>query len=237
MQGALCGFIASVITHPLDVVCTQIQRNGRSTKSTINHIWRSQGWKGFYVGCRFNFVISPIYYGFLFPAYSIMKTKMSSSLAGVISAMICSFIVNPLYVLKVREQNSLVNKCNISPRSILTNEGIASFYKGYGITVMKSLELGVQMPVYEKLKDVGISPGISMFIARCTVNTFFYPSEVIRLRLRNDGNSFAVIFQSIVKERCWYAGFVTYSIKSVTKACIVFALYDVFTLTSKTLRS
>lgn len=225
-KSAFAGLTAALITQPWEVIITQVQISRQKPLPAARRIRQSQGWRGFFAGLRFNFATMPIFFGLYFPAYQYLKDQnISSAPAGVAASLMGSFIVNPFYVMKVREQNQLVYKSNTSALDILRREGPRAFYKGYGLTMLKSADYAITMPLYETLKQYVPTP-IATAIAKAAAITITYPLEILRLRVRNQTHQPTEIIKKITAQRAWYNGYATYLTKSASRAVIIFWIYE-----------
>lgn len=192
-------------------------------------IWKKEGIRGFYRGCQFNFIISPLFYGVYFYIYGYSKKFNKEGklhltfLSGVTCSSIASLYVNPFYVIKTRRQNNLVYTSNIDFLSIIKREGIKALYKGYVWTLLKNIEMGVQMSIYETLKDRTYVP-LAAFTSKIIAATLTYPIETIRTRVRTYIHK--PTLKQLIKEGNLFKGYSISMISSVSKSVITFSVYD-----------
>eukprot|EP00128_Syssomonas_multiformis_P012893 Colp12_sorted_trinity150504_noHs@13727 len=223
VAGATAGIITTVITGPLDVVKTRLQQHHfadpkhrpHGSGVTLREIMREEGIRGWYRG------LVPTLLGILptwaiyFPAYESYKSILAKKLgmtyqttfvhviAAIAAGGTCAVFTNPLWVVKTR----MMTQCATSDyhyhstmdafRKILKAEGVYGMYKGLAPSLLGAVHVGIQFPLYEKLKvyfqeckgvseelnqtDIVVASSISKIIA----SVAWYPHEVIRTRLQN----------------------------------------------------
>lgn len=236
-QGAFSGLVAAIILQPLSLITTQSQVINRSPLKTSINIFKSQGIKGYYKGLSYNLYIAPLFYGIYLPIYHHFKGDDNISIvkATIISYCTASLIINPIYVLRVRAQNKLVMDSNSTLGLLWKKEGIRGLYKGYGISLFKGIELILQMPIQEKLKEYLPVP-LATFVARSIGVTITYPLEVLRVKIRNEPRTPKKIALELLKSPSnWYRGYSVYTLRSSSKAMIVFTLYE-YLLNSRSIK-
>ena len=228
MDGMLAGLISATLLHPLDVIKTQTQVSKKSLTSCIKSIYQLSGIKGYWRGCGYNIAISPTFYGIYFYTYNLStnrKSKYNNPLInGITASLLGGFVVNPFYVLKTRAQN----KEYIKPITRINH-----YYRGFGLTAIKTPEMGIQMYIYEKLYDYNIL--IAIIISKIIASTITYPIDVFRTKQRTFNTSFKEnMFKLIMVNlstntfKKIYKGYTVHAISSVIRSSLVFSLYELF---------
>lgn len=184
---------AMVVCSPLEVIRSQAQITGRSTsvKSLISDIYKTQSIKGFYRGLGASVITQPSFWMIYMPTYSYLKNEypdtskfVTSSVAGAIG----SVFTNPLWVLRTRLQTEAIrgdtNKYSSFFQNAIRKEGVTSLWKGWGIALVKNLQMGIQLPLYEALREKEYNPLVSGAIAKFAASSLVYPLDVIRTNVR-----------------------------------------------------
>lgn len=259
-QGFVAGIASTILTHPLDTIkiyqqVTSRSLNGGMIKSikTIS----DQGWlKGFYRGGLVNCMSMGVFYGCFFPTYDLLKRQIDPLVGqntisgrfwcGYLSGLWGSFVGNPLYVLKIRQQSSLVKvNCNgqliantsasSAPtliQKIYGERGIRGFWSGYSLTIFRNLELGLQLPLYEMFKDYNIPPMYAGFMSKLISSSITYPFDTCRTLIRNgDRSKLRILCNNLYQTegvRGFYRGYLLYAGRSVPASAITFTIYELF---------
>jgi solute carrier family 25 folate transporter 32 len=198
---------SSAIVYPLDILKTQYQvaRVNRNINPSVldisKNIIKKQGLKGFYRGLGPHLTTYPFFWGVYFetnrlnfkPTGYLYLDKVFMAYA---SGFIAGTLANPLWVIKTRFQteilktygsdNKIIPKVSYVQftKNMYKNEGIASFWKGWGTTQLNNLKLGVQFPLYDFLKDKTENIFFSSTFAKLLSSTVFYPLDLIRTNQR-----------------------------------------------------
>lgn len=129
--------------------------------------------------------------------------------SGTVSSMVNVFFMNPLFVLKTKMQldqrRCSSNKLIQCAKEIWVKERINGFFRGNSASLVGCLEPGIYFVIYEELKKWNTVGGMftqhvqntsilpaslqcmyASVISKLISNTLFYPTEVIRTRLRQD---------------------------------------------------
>lgn len=167
---------------------------------------------------------------------------------------------NPIWLVKTRLQLDQSPACNGSSvmrciRAIWHQNGPRGFYKGIQASYLGIAETSLHFVVYEDLKrrllrhsrgvdgpsssSLGVSRGDEIFycsIASTCSKSFAtvvcYPHEVLRTRLRQEGNKYTGLMQTlrlIVAEegpRALYRGMLTHFMRQIPNTCIVLTTYE-----------
>ncbi|EFA76024.1 mitochondrial substrate carrier family protein [Heterostelium album PN500] len=269
--GCGAGAAASLVTTPLDVLKTTIQVRRKGDGITV---WRTftemvdkKGVRGLFVGLKPTLVGLVPSWAIYFSSYSYFKSKLgqllhtdpsTSSGLHMIAAMgagaTTSTITNPIWVIKTRlitqEMSGRERRYTGIAQSfvsIIKEEGVAGLYKGLGPSLLGLIHVGVQLPLYEKLKmimkekkqkelqmfDIVLASSASKIVASIVA----YPHEVLRSRLQDNSphspfklkGGLLANFKQIINEegfRGLYKGMGVNLIR-VTPACaITFTSYE-----------
>lgn len=137
-------------------------------------------------------------------------TSRSSYAAGGAWATTC-LLLNPLFVLKTKQQTQLVRASRGAPlkysglwssfRVVVAEQGVGGLYVGTAAAMAGFPGAMIQMPLYEYLKRGGVGEGViggggsedavsyarvatSSAVSASCVGVLMYPVEVVRLRLQ-----------------------------------------------------
>jgi len=181
--------------------------------------------------------------------------------SGTLSSMINVLFMNPLFVLKTKmqldERRCSGNKVFQCAKEIWAKERINGFFRGNSASLAGCLEPGIYFMIYEEMKKyntVGnmfslhlqqtsiIPASLQCIVASCTSklisNTLFYPTEVVRTRLRQDDldkqgrrkyNKFFKTLRTIWAEEGangLYGGLKVHFIKTIPFTMITFLVYE-----------
>lgn len=193
MYGWVSNGAAMLLCNPLEVIRTQSQvtASNSTVKTLITDVYKKQSIKGFYKGLGASLTTQPSFWLIYMPTYEYLKEEypnlpkfVTSNVAGSIGAL----ITNPLWVLRARIQTEVLRgdsiKYNTFFQNTIRNEGIASLWKGGGIALFKNLQMGIQLPLYEYLRDNGYNPFLSGVCGKMVASTVFYPLDVVRTNVR-----------------------------------------------------
>lgn len=225
---------ASILTHPLDVARTKlaVQRtleNGekpryKGTGGTLRRVFREEGFRGLFRGIAPAVASHAPAAAVFFSTYSFVKTRVpdsyqspllprglvpSSLAAGCAWSTTC-VLLNPLFVLKTKQQTQLVRANRSAPlkytgivssfRVVIAEQGVRGLYAGVLAAMAGAPGAMIQMPLYEFLKgganlsspspfepEQPPSPAHIALSSACSascVGIVMYPMEVVRLRLQ-----------------------------------------------------
>lgn len=217
--------LASIATHPLDVVRTKlaVQRQLRGTEpprykgtlGTLRRVFREEGVRGLFRGITPAVVSHAPAAAIFFSTYSFLKMRvpdalspsqlprdisMSSWAAGGAWSCTC-LLLNPLFVLKTKQQTQLVRTSRDAPlkytgllssfRVVVSEQGFRGLYVGTAAAMAGFPGAMIQMPLYEYLKRSGPDDvpshtrvAASSAVSASTAGVLMYPVEVVRLRLQ-----------------------------------------------------
>jgi solute carrier family 25 folate transporter 32 len=115
---------------------------------------------------------------------------------------------------------------------VYKTEKITHFFAGYPSTALNNLKLGIQIPLYDYLKDnkqlnTFYSAGISKFIS----TTLFYPLDIIRTLQRNSSETLSIpkSLKLIYKQNGFtgfYRGVILYNFYSTPNFIILMYITD-----------
>jgi solute carrier family 25 folate transporter 32 len=207
--------IASTIVYPLDVIKTQYQYDGFNKKislsvnKVIQNIYIKNGIFGYFKGVSPHLITYPIFWTsyFYINSHDIKLTSYKYAnkiFMSFIAASGASIITNPLFVIKIRVQTTILkDKKNVHTtyiklvKSIYKFEGLNGFYKGLASTLTSNLKMGFQMPLCDFLKEKylfskylqnnnydRLNTISSYVIGKLSCSTIFYPLDLIRTTQR-----------------------------------------------------
>ena len=188
--GFMANAAALCITQPIDTIKTRFQVRPDSTVSEVARgIYANHGARGFYAGLTPNLATYPIFWAAFFGSNQVMKDVTVSENRHVdkfckyyTSGMIGSAIANPLFVLKIRSQNTCAPIREVVRQ--VEQTGYRTYYRGLGATYINNLKLGIQFPLYDLFKDRTQSVALSSFGAKTVSSAVLYPFELIRTQQR-----------------------------------------------------
>lgn len=134
------------------------------------------------------------------------KTFLQSFCIGAVSGTLSSIILQPLDMVKTRQQ--LLPRLNIFQHTkyILRHEGVLAFWKGLVPTLARTVPgVGVYFSALSSLQstclgDIPPSPTQSLVLgcaARCTAGILFIPVTVIKTRFESGVYAYNGIFQAL----------------------------------------
>lgn len=181
--------------------------------------------------------------------------------SAVVSGGFADLFCNPMFVVRTRMQTEALHSLMSNNSRIRTQQngiiqtirglyiegGITIFWRGLTASLLGLSHVGIQFPVYEKLKaearqrspsnqesplDLLLSSGLSKMIA----TTLTYPHEVVRSRMmdyRSDGNTaqngLINTCRRITQNEGWgalYTGIHVSMLRVVPNCCITFMTYE-----------
>jgi len=236
--GLTGSIIAVSLTHPIEVLKTNYQVLGNSTTQissfgTIKYIYNNRGFKGFFKGLPVSLTSQPVFWGTFYQTKSLnlhfSSDKINNSIINnLVCGLVGSLVANPLYVLKTRFQARTNTQTYFKMASdMYKNEKFTQFFAGYPSTALNNLKLGIQLPLYDYLKDnkqfnTFYSAGISKFIS----TSIFYPLDIIRTLQRNSSEILSIpnSLKLIYKQNGFtgfYRGVILYNIYSTPNFIIL----------------
>lgn len=168
----LAGGAVSVITSPLQIVKTTQQLRPQFTmKGALDHVLRGRGAKNLFVGFAPHLYCECFGRGAYFLSYEYLKREMASGqqdanksltlwqrmMAASVSGMSCWTIIYPADVIRCRMYALAANSSSQAQatslevtRSMWRTGGVASFFRGFGLTVVRAGPVAaVVLPVYD----------------------------------------------------------------------------------------
>lgn len=207
IKGYGANAIAITLTQPLEVLRIQSQICDKPLSVLSKNIYQTQHIKGFYRGLGASLVTQPVYWSIFFPLYHYLENNTSwngfitSNVAGTIGVV----ATNPLWVLRTRLQaeSIVADKEPIKYRNFFTRiiqkEGFLSLYKGTPITLVKNLQMGIQMPLYKLLKqDYEVNPLIAGALSKLVSSSIVYPMDTIRTNVRTHRGT--ITYYTVIKD-------------------------------------
>lgn len=165
IAGAGAGTVATAVTYPFDLFRTRFAAQGHvhvypALRSAIASVIRDEGWRGMYRGLTASIIQIVPYMGLLFGTYepcrkllegSAVPSGWESAIAGFIAGSASKTGVFPLDLIRKRLQvqgptrkeyflKDIPVYAGLSRtiRKIWQREGMRGFYKGLGISLLKS---------------------------------------------------------------------------------------------------
>jgi len=240
---------------------------------SIQEIYISDGIRGCFRGLGATLATVPTFWGIYFPLYEGFKSSIldwsseygngghnhhalvhlsSAMTAGAIADVIC----NPMFLVRTRMQTEALHyfQLPLSDRrphgmmrtalGLYKEGGLPIFWRGLSASLMGLGHVGIQFPVYERLKaearkrspngeesplDLLLASGLS----KMTAAVITYPHEVIRSRMMDArgvaGKNIVRTFQHIVQKEGYgglYVGLRVSLFRVVPNCCVTFVSYE-----------
>ena len=155
----MCATTVSVILgYPFDTVKTRMQTKMFSgVIDCVKTTFGNEGLIGFYRGVTMPFVGLVAKRTFQFRIYDECLKYTNSWMSGFIASSFMSPLGNPISVIKIRMQDSTINKYNgitTCIKDIYKTNGISGFFRGVYPNLMKDIMFGtLYLGLYGYLKD------------------------------------------------------------------------------------
>ena len=167
--------------------------------------------------------------------------------AAMVAGIICTFLVNPFYTLKMRMLTQTENHRSMMQtlKHMVQTEGVLSLWKGVVPSLFGTTEGAIQLAVFENLTRmlgalfVGSAllgaPSsvhfISGFLSKAVSTLLTYPYQVIRARLMAAHSPYTGLMDCIRKTklegwRAFYQGLLPNLTRQLTPAGIFFMVYN-----------
>lgn len=244
------------------------------TFGTLRRVFQEEGMRGLFRGITPAVASHAPAAAVFFSTYSFVRYRVPESMqpanlhkdvvpcalgAGAGWATTC-LLLNPLFVLKIKQQTQLVRADSNSPlkytglissfRVILREQGVRGLYVGVGASMAGAPGAMIQMPLYEYLKrgpfrNEGDPPpsnarvAVASATSTSAVSLLVYPTEVVRLRLQAQGDpsSRASTYKGIIDcckkifvnegIQSFYRGLGTSLIRTVPQSAIGLSCYEI----------
>jgi len=235
--------IATFLTNPIEVIKTQYQiaHHLKLRQIPIN-VYHFHGYRGFFRGVTSNCIIFPVFWAvfFEYKRHNFQPTKnqlLNNCINVYIASIIGSTLCNPIQVLKTRLQTSSLYKINHNSftfaKEMFMKEGIKSFFKGYKLTIINNLQLIIQFPLYDYLKEKTDSVLISSTISKLVADLAFYPLGLVRTVQRDQRENISLknLFIQIYKKngiRSFYRGATIFTFLSMPNFILMMLIRDKF---------
>lgn len=270
--GSVAARIASVSTHPLDVARTKLAtdrwtRGGGApryvgTYGTLRRVFIEEGARGLMRGVWPAVLCNAPAAAMFFGVYKGVSARLPcnetcrNGTAAAVSWVVTCLALNPLFLLKIKQQTQLVRADRRAPlkyaglfssaRVVLREQGIRGLYAGTLAACAGFPGAMGQMALYEYLKKAGSEPdaipstgrvAAASSVSSAAVGVAAYPLEVVRLRLQAQGpgrveEQYSGIvdgFRKIFKNegfRSFYRGCGTALIRSVPQSAIALSSFE-----------
>ncbi len=249
------GTVAGLFTHPIDVWKTRLQTQAWRNSSYLK-IMSSNPYSGVGVGLLSYMPSKAISLGTYGLSKNVLQENFNLSntsvniIAGTTASIITATIMCPLYVIKTLKQiqqkdgtNAMPSSWNIA-KSLWKEGGFKYFYRGLSVSILGSSEMISQFIIYEKFKN---SDALSRFnniigsdnnfstsalaggLSKMTTTVIFYPLDVIRTRMREQGNkNVKSVLNCMIKNgpKSFYNGLFLQICKSSLSSAILFGIYE-----------
>ena len=208
MEGFVAGTVSSVICHPLETIHTNLQLK---QKICIRNVYN-----GFIPGI----MSKSIFYGTFFPLYKTFLENNCGVFSGYFASNVASVLSNPFFVLKTRHQLSQFDTF----RHIVRKEGVGGCFKGLGITFLKNIELGIQLPVYDYLRKNEIDLLFASVVSKLFATSLSYPLDTMRTIQRSEKRIWTIL--QLARQTGLYNGYMFYIFRSIPHTMITFYIYE-----------
>ncbi|KAH7920911.1 carnitine/acyl carnitine carrier [Leucogyrophana mollusca] len=169
IAGTVAGIAGLLVSHPFDTVKVRFQNPDtsakyRSTFHALVTIAREERFRGLYKGVTSPLVTCAFMNGLVFASYKFftrvqlgdenaIPTLAQVALAGTCCGVVSSVITTPTELIKIRQQNVLVENPGISTLGVALNiyrqRGIRGLYRGFGATILRDTGYGAYFLAYE----------------------------------------------------------------------------------------
>lgn len=164
VAGTTQATLVTIVGYPFDTMKVKMQASGQNTWSTIKHITRTEGLKGFYKGATMPWLSHLVKRPIQYPLSEWMKTRDELNFMGAgknffigwSSGFLGPIFGTPLQVMKIRAQLNNEKKISFGKLSkeIYKESGLKGFYRGIGPTFMKDSLFGASfIGFYYTLRD------------------------------------------------------------------------------------
>lgn len=256
VSGMLAGVITCVAFYPLECMEARLQVSA-SQKSGIGEtkpklglggiakqMMAQEGVTAFYKGLLPTLLGSALNWGLYFGIYeyqnNVWKQTHEPSIMGylrsaVIAGVVCTVVVNPFWVLKIRLATSKGSIGMIQAlQNIIQTEGVQGLWKGVGISMVGVSEGAVQFVSYEILRVIS-GPTVSgkLFAggtARLIAGLVTYPYLLLRSALQAQNCPYSSLTDAVQKIHSregmggFYRGLVPNLMRNVPPAACMFFL-------------
>lgn len=140
LNGSISGGVASIFSHPFDVIKIQHQLNNNFTNEL-----KKNGSKLFYRGYSKSLSKNIVLSSLLFPFYDFYKSHVNNSLiSACLTSLTVTIITHPIDFLKVR---------NIADKQLYFSYNILKYYRGVHINLLRVIpHFMITMLITEKIK-------------------------------------------------------------------------------------
>jgi hypothetical protein len=215
--GATSAVIANTIVYPLDVVTSRIQVSSKSPKQVILDLLRKQGPRGFFLGINvslFQTFLSNFgyfwFYALVKRIYAKYTTKASTGmelLLGALAGAMSRTCTTPVSVITMRKQTSDKDCGYLSIiRQIYTKEGIQGFWRGYGPSLILTINPAITYGLFERIKGTKPKSPWQIFWlgaltkSIATVVTYPYILAKSQIQALDHVHSIGDCFQHLIKK-------------------------------------
>jgi hypothetical protein len=216
--GSISAVIANTIVYPLDVITSRIQVSSTSKLSILEYI-RKRGIRGFYVGIYislFQTFLSNFgyfwFYALVKRLYARYNTRPSTGIElflGAIAGALSRTITTPVSVITMRKQtidDPKGRQYSMICKKIFKEEGIRGFWRGYGASLILTINPAITYGLFERIKEVGKKTRREIFLmgaftkSIATIFTYPYILAKSQLQARDELQSISQCFHVAMKE-------------------------------------
>ena len=157
LSGAFAGLAVDLSLFPIDTLKTRLQAKGG--------FFQNGGYRGIYKGMGSIAAGSAPGAALFFVCYETCKERLPIEnpmtlivTAGCIAETMACIIRNPTEVVKQRTQTSSIGSSLQTLKTLLAQDGIPGFYRGFVGTLARELPfVAIQYPLWEKLKTIAVA--------------------------------------------------------------------------------
>uniref|UniRef100_A0AC34RLF7 Mitochondrial folate transporter/carrier n=1 Tax=Panagrolaimus sp. JU765 TaxID=591449 RepID=A0AC34RLF7_9BILA len=251
ISGFTGGLVAVTLFHLLDIL--RIRHSVHDTKSirpqyhgywhTAECIVKAEGLKGLYQGFSPNVISGALSWGLYFSLYHKMHPYFNflSDKPGFHN-LITGFVAGSTYEGQRKQYHGLIHVLT----TILKEDGIKGWYKGYLPSLFGAVHGSIQFAVYNHLKDyrcriLNIPKDsklstrdylIFSSLSKVLATALMYPHEVVKARLQDHHTDYEslrdVMSKTFQNEGIpgFYKGMLITILKQLPKAVVVYVVYE-----------
>ena len=212
ITGATSAVIANTIVYPLDVITSQIQ-----VSTNPQHVLHNLSKKRFtflYIGLKTSLLQTFLSNFGYFWFYALVK-KLSRSRSqsvqldlflGAVAGALSRTCTTPISVLTMRKQTSDKGYCDII-RDILKTKGIKGFWRGYGASLVLTINPAITYGLYERFKGTKRRTPWQVFwlgaFTKSLATIITYPYILAKSQLQALDNVHSIIgcFQELIRQK------------------------------------
>jgi hypothetical protein len=241
--GATSAVIANTIVYPLDVITSRNQVSPKPLKLIIFDLFQKHGIRGFFVGIKVSLLQTFMSNFGYFWFYALVKRVYSKKASvgmelflGALAGGLSRTITTPISVITMRAQTSEKQKgYRTIVREIYQKQGILGFWKGYGASLVLTINPAITYGLFERIKGTKKRTPWQVFWlgaftkSIATVVTYPYILAKSQLQALEGVDSILQCFQVLLRQNGvfgLYQGLLAQLSKSVLCQAFLFAFKD-----------